>query len=100
MVRVINLHLTVSHHDLGYYPLHKLDMHRLIADECANFRSILKKVAIAAVNKHYDVSPKLGAINDHAAYFKYAKRAAAALLDESDFLRDGVDDMVCKWNLV
>lgn len=69
-------------------------MCRLVADEAANFRSILKKAAIGAVNKHYDLYPKPGTIKSHPAYLKHAKRAAAALLNESDFLRDGVDDEV------
>ncbi|KAF8836374.1 hypothetical protein BDN67DRAFT_983984 [Paxillus ammoniavirescens] len=78
----------------GIYCIHKLNMCQVIADEALNFQSILKKMAVAAVDKHYDLYPKPSSVKNDITYFKHAKRTAAALLKESDFLQEGHDNMI------
>ncbi|KAG0703854.1 hypothetical protein DFH29DRAFT_998102 [Suillus ampliporus] len=73
------------------WPAHKSDMSRLLYDDLATWRSDLKKIAIAITPSVYSlVPPATIPIQERAGW---VQNAATDWLDDSLFLRDGVDEL-------
>ncbi|KAH7904264.1 hypothetical protein BJ138DRAFT_1119571 [Hygrophoropsis aurantiaca] len=92
--------------EIGYFPLHKRDMARVVFNDIGTFRSELKKVAMQMVRAYYDLSPpstaasqeeRIKAVKDKATklLFKgqYLRGARDALGKTSNFAHEGLKQM-------
>ncbi|KAG0698027.1 hypothetical protein DFH29DRAFT_1082051 [Suillus ampliporus] len=77
--------------EAGLWPDHKPDMAKLLFEDLSTWRSDLKKLAVAIAPSMYNlIPPPEVAVPDRAAW---VQNAATVLLEDSLFLRNGMDDL-------
>ncbi|KAG1819136.1 uncharacterized protein BJ212DRAFT_1479246 [Suillus subaureus] len=77
--------------EAGIWPEHKADTAKLLYEDLSTWHSDLKKIAISIMPSMYNLIPP--AEVPPQARTAWVENAASELLDESFFLRDGVDDL-------
>ncbi|KAG1867087.1 hypothetical protein C8R48DRAFT_671962 [Suillus tomentosus] len=77
--------------EVGIWPDHKTDMAKLLYKDLSTWRSDLKKIAISIVPSMYNLIPS--AEVPPQAHTAWVEDTATELLDESLFLRNGVDEL-------
>ncbi|KAG2109534.1 hypothetical protein DEU56DRAFT_920304 [Suillus clintonianus] len=77
--------------EAGLWPDHKPDMAKLLFEDLSTWRSDLKKLAVTIAPSMYNlIPPPEVAAPDRAAW---VQNAATVLLEDSLFLRNGMDDL-------
>ncbi|KAG1799137.1 uncharacterized protein BJ212DRAFT_1305589 [Suillus subaureus] len=73
----------------GFWDEHKHDMMIILWDDCATMQSEMKKVACPIATTKYDILPT--DIHDEDEYEEHVHSQVKDLMDDSNFLHNGVD---------